>query len=120
MSADLKMLVELCPGTRLPQFEDEIFSTGNRALSDYYVRKLCTEFTWFDEAHVVPYLIYRYSRDVLHGRWVAAEPTLMEDIGWTVIYSHKVICGRWPEAEKAISLEATFKVWYDSYFGTNI
>ena len=53
--------------------------------------------------------IHRYASEVIHGRWLEAEPLIIKaaidnsyKIDWVYCYARDVIKGRWPEAERLI------------------
>ena len=59
---------------------------------------------------------YIYSCDVIKGRWPEAEPTIMADPYYTHAYSRDVIKGRWPEAEPALMKSAFLWQFYKDRF----
>ena len=55
---------------------------------------------------------YRYSLDVLKGRFPEAEPALLKDPWTSYRYAKNVIGGRWPEAEQVIKNDLVFAFMY--------
>ncbi len=89
---DLKTLIDLCPGTRLPQYEPEIFT--DIELTEYYLRKLCEQYDWYDHGDSSPCMAYYYSALVMESRW--------------------------PEADHIIATDRDYRELYNRYFGTHI
>jgi len=57
-------------------------------------------------------IFYMYARDVIHGRWLEAEPFIMKDTCYAYYYAIDIIKGKWPEAEPYIRED---EFWYGSY-----
>ena len=53
-------------------------------------------------SHYATFAFY-YARDVLKGRWLAAEPYILKDPEESYWYARHVIGGRWPEAEPTLA-----------------
>jgi len=59
-----------------------------------------------------PYALFCYSRDMICGRWLEAEPIIMTNAHCAYVYSRIVIRGRWPEAELTIMTNAQYTCYY--------
>ena len=59
-----------------------------------------------------PQDLYYCARDMICGRWLEAEPTIITDAPYAYLYSLNIIKGRWPEAEPNIMND---NFWWNVY-----
>ena len=59
-----------------------------------------------------PFWAYWYAQNVIQGRWLKAELTIMADAEWAYLYARDVIQGRWIEAEPTIMRSPLWAYWY--------
>lgn len=92
---ELSSLV-LLSGKRIPHLEEEIFAS--KSLTECYLDLLDKRRT------LVPYSIvaYQYARNVIGGRWQAAETLIAQNEYSATWYAIHVMQRRWPEAEHII------------------
>lgn len=64
----------------------------------------------------VPYYAYRYARTEIRGRWPAAEPYIMKDLGYAYMYTIDIIKGRWIEAEDSFKDDVGIWLSYCAQF----
>jgi hypothetical protein len=92
MNEQIMVLIDICPGIRLPQYEQEIFSCDE--LTNHYLSKLCEQYWWYSKTSRVCN---------------------------TYFYARYIIKGRWPEAEAIIARgESYYRRSYNFRFGANI
>ena len=77
-------------------------------------RKL--EHLWATDAE----LAYRYTRDVIGGRWPPGEAAIAKDPNWAYLYALYVIGGRWPPGEEAIAKDPESAATYQRQFGVKL
>jgi hypothetical protein len=117
---DILTIIKLRGPIRSPELETEIFA--DEKLYTCYLNEL-SQYTimYFDRIHNENmWRIFRYSSDVIKGRWPEAERVIIADAQWAYNYANYVIKGRWPEAENIIATNIWCAEQYNDRFGTNI
>jgi hypothetical protein len=115
---NLKTLIDISAGIRLPQYEPEIFLCDD--LAKHYLNKLCGHYHWYVEGHGNARYAYYYAEYVIRGRWTEAEAVIAKNARWTYMYAKYIIKDRWPEAEPHIATDLCYRDLYNSIFGTSI
>ena len=73
---------------------------------------------WIDaEPHIMqdPKWVYCYAIEFFHGRWFDAEKYVVEYPLWACQYAINVIRGRWPDAESCIMGDPFWAIKYNSF-----
>jgi hypothetical protein len=85
---DLKILLSLNGNNRLPHLEKEIFSS--RELYTLYLCKLAEtcDISVYDVEEIddMCWVIYSYSKYVIHARWPEAESVILLNLRWGTWY----------------------------------
>lgn len=68
-----------------------------------------------DVIKTYPQSAYLYSKKILKGRWIEAEPYIMQDPFYAYVYAKHVLKQRWPEAEPYIMKNPTWAYQYALY-----
>ena len=97
---------------------EELYGYNQR----YKIPSIALEIIQDDESRtdLLKYIIkspteaFYYSKDVIDGRWLEAEPYIMKSPGNAVWYARDIIRGRWEEAEPYIMTDPE---WWDTYLG---
>jgi hypothetical protein len=59
-----------------------------------------------------PYLAFQYADAVIKGRWIEAEPVIMTNAESAFLYAKYVLKGRWPDAETTINSSEFYRDVY--------
>jgi len=99
------------------------------AIQEYSIQDRVCIFTYYElEQHTYakslllekykkdPNSLFFYSKDMICGRWLEAEPMIMTSPAYAYFYSRDVIKGRWPEAEPAIMRHYSYWQLYKDRF----
>jgi len=95
------------------------------SIQEYLVEDVLRIFTYYElEQHTYaknaflekhrsnPYALFYYSKDIVCGRWLEAEPTIMTSPACAYLYSLDIIKGRWLEAEPMIMSDPEYSYLY--------
>ena len=61
---------------------------------------------------LTPENLYWHAEEVIKGRWLEAEPIIMEDPTYACWYAKLIIKDRWPEAEPFIMKDPKYTYYY--------
>jgi hypothetical protein len=115
MRDELKTLIDLYTGVRLPIHEPAIFASPQ--LTAYYVESLCIAHELYDENCSLQENMVDIAIFIVQGRWPEAEHIIAKDAAGSMDYATDVLGGRFELGEAAITKSLFYTVLYSMRYG---